>query len=163
LSQGSANSLSQIALYLPSTRQMITPCAHIFCRDCAYRALPKESRAVSRAVPGVRPGPPRDGTGPVPGGGPASELGVGAVAVTGAVGGTAGERGSHNLKRFDGFRTGSGSSHGQNMALTVLLVPNALNSLLGCCLLFVFLGTLVTTLPSSLPQGYFAHKKHPPP
>jgi hypothetical protein len=163
LSQGSANSLSQIALYLPSTRQMITPCAHIFCRDCAYRALPKESRAVSRAVPGVRPGPPRGGTGPVLGGGPASELGVGAVATPGAVGGTAGERGRDNLKDSRDFRSENGSSQGQNMASTVLLVPNALNSILGCCLLFAFLGILVTTLPSSLLQGYFAHKKHPPP
>ncbi|KAJ1474052.1 P-loop containing nucleoside triphosphate hydrolase protein [Baffinella frigidus] len=60
----------------PCVEPMITPCAHIFCRDCAYRALPKEPRAVSRAVPGVKSS--------FPGRGPASELG-GALGAVGAV------------------------------------------------------------------------------
>ena len=42
--------------------------------------------------------------------------------------GTALERGGNTLNGFDGFRTGNGSSQGRNLAVTVLFVPNSLDS-----------------------------------
>ena len=45
----------------------------------------------------------------------------------GASGGTA-EQEKNNLNRFTDFRTKNGSSQGQNLALTVLVIPSSLDS-----------------------------------